>query len=297
MEHVTRSRKALKGVSLLILILLLTSLALPVRVQAKPHQQGAINAVYITDVTDVSFVVSWTTTSASNGSVVYGTEAPPGTTVTDPATNTTTHYVQVSGLSPSTTYLLEVHSGALVDNNGGNYYSVTTGPFLGPPPLGSQIVGQIFEQDATTVVENAIMYLRLQDNGGGGSPGNSQWVTARQIFQTDGFWYYTYNFGAVRTQNGLGFFAHTPGTDNLQYVAQGGDKGAVGEIGNEEVMLMPVDAEFQLDVTLDNIPNAVELTQFTASNAPANTTALWVGIGISVLALAGLVLVWKRKRA
>ena len=47
----------------------------------------------------------------------------------------TTHHVTISGLAASTSYYVDVVSGATVDNNGGAHYRVTTGPALDPGPL------------------------------------------------------------------------------------------------------------------------------------------------------------------
>ena len=80
---------------------------------AAPNMQGAIHRVYVTDVRDVYFVVSWTTDSISTGSVNYGPASPTCTLsstandVLNPAA-TTTHYVEVSGLTANTAYCFDV---------------------------------------------------------------------------------------------------------------------------------------------------------------------------------------------
>jgi phosphodiesterase/alkaline phosphatase D-like protein len=94
---------------------------------AAPDRQGALHKVYITDVRDNQFVVSWTTDTPSNGQVEWGTTTALGSTTADGVASTTTHYVVITGLAPSTVYYFQVRSGSLVDNNHGSYYTVTTG--------------------------------------------------------------------------------------------------------------------------------------------------------------------------
>ncbi len=116
--------------------------------------------VYITDVNDNSFVVSWTTDEASAGQVDWGTAPESLTTTTaDLMTeDTTTHYVIIGGLTSGETYYFQVRSGGETDDNGGAYYSVTTGPTLGLP--GSKTVwGYAYASDGTTPLPNAIVYL------------------------------------------------------------------------------------------------------------------------------------------
>lgn len=254
---------------------------------AAPLQQGAIHHVYIYDVTDVSFSVSWTTTTASNGIVNYGTSTPPGSSASDTVANTTTHYVQISGLTANTTYYISVESGGLVDDNGGSFYSVTTGPSLAPPTVRGTVFGYVFENNGTTPVPNAIVYLRLLDNDGLGSAGNSQWVTART--DVDGLWFYT--LGGLRTSNLSAYFSYSEDTDNIQFVAQGGDKGVFGEIGEEYIIPVPSETSpAQIDFDLNAIPNAVTLTQFEAVNHSISfvNIALLVGFGITIVVIAAL---------
>lgn len=91
----------------LLTMLITVSFAGPVR--ANPD----IFHVTISDVRSNSFVVSWTTDIASNGSVTWGTSTPPSTVVADGVSSTTTHYVKISGLTANTTYYFLVSSGAM----------------------------------------------------------------------------------------------------------------------------------------------------------------------------------------
>jgi len=256
---------------------------------AAPRQQGVIHHVYTTSVKDVSFVVSWTTDSASNGAVDYGTSIPPGSTKTDSVASTTTHYVIITGLSPNTTYYFQVRSGSLTDNNGGAYYSVVTGPTLSSPcPAGFNVWGYVYQSNGTTVVPNAVVYLQLQDNNGSGSPGNSQWASVRS--DNSGIWYS--NLGDIRTNDLSACFTFSNGTDNLRIVTQGGDKGVIGENGAERIVPVPTTYPAQFDTILDNTPNAVTLTRLAAGQQ----RTISVGLPVLVAALVGTggLLFWRR---
>ncbi len=131
LKHICMNRlpRFLKLLSVLVIgscLLFLTPAQLAVA------QQQVIHVVYITNVTDSSFTVSWTTDQASNGIVEWGTTTSLGQTASDPYTNITTHYVVISGLYSLTTYYFQVRSGTTVDNNNGAYYQVTTGDLLDP---------------------------------------------------------------------------------------------------------------------------------------------------------------------
>jgi hypothetical protein len=71
---------------------------------AAPNLQGTLHSVYITDVRDRQFVVSWTTDSPSDGHVDWGTTTALGNTSSDLAGSTTTHYVSINHLSRDNTF-------------------------------------------------------------------------------------------------------------------------------------------------------------------------------------------------
>ena len=50
---------------------------------AAPDQQGALHRIFITDVRDTQFVVSWTTDTPSNGQVEWGTTTALGSITAD----------------------------------------------------------------------------------------------------------------------------------------------------------------------------------------------------------------------
>lgn len=128
----------------------------------------------ITNVTDRSFSVSWTTDESTVGYLKYGESGAVDTTITDDRDQLSgetgsfkVHHVTVRGLNPQTTYSFEVGSGSgqsLYDNNG-QPYQVTTGTTLGTPEGSDTIFGKIVTP-AQTPADGALVYVRLP----GGAP-------------------------------------------------------------------------------------------------------------------------------
>ena len=69
-----------------------------------------ISDVNATSVNATSATINWTTDVAANSQVAYGTTAAYGSTTTLVTSLTTTHAVNLTGLSPSTTYHYQVRS-------------------------------------------------------------------------------------------------------------------------------------------------------------------------------------------
>ncbi len=91
-----------------------------------------ISNVLATAVTGNSAVITWTTDEAANSRVTYGTGVPPGTHGDDLETFVTSHSVLITGLAECMTYYFSVASAdpagnSSTANNGGSYYTFTTG--------------------------------------------------------------------------------------------------------------------------------------------------------------------------
>ncbi len=127
------------------------------------------------NITATSVVITWTTSSPTNGTVNYGTTASYGNATTDTNTSTTSHSVTLTNLSPTTTYhyqcvsanaygtaqttdltftTIAVANETIVDNtdpgwtNTGNSGGWTSGSYAGVPRIGSNYV--YFAGDGTT---------------------------------------------------------------------------------------------------------------------------------------------------
>lgn len=274
---------ALALVGVLTLLVVTPSLAMP-------HRQGAIHPPFISDVRGVSFVVSWTTDSASDGRVDWGPTTALSYTTSDSVSNSTTHYVVIGGLVAYTTYYFQTRSGSLIDNNSGTFYTVTTGPDLLSVPTGRSVYGYVYQSNGTTPVPNAVVYLQLQNANGIGSPGNSQWVTART--DATGGWFYS-DLGNIRTADAATFFDFSNGGDNLRLMAQGGAFGVAGWSAPGIIQAVPTVYSAQLvNLILSGVPTVVKLAEFTANSVPNNSVLPAVALAANA---AGLIF-WLRRR-
>lgn len=245
---------------------------------AAPEADPGINTVYINRINQQGFTVSWTTDVASDGSVNYGISTPPASSQSDGITNTTTHYVRIDGLSAETTYFVSVTSDTATDDNGGLYYEVLTGLELANPGTDS-VYGYLYQSDGTTPVPNALVYIQLQDANGTGN-GNSQWVTART--DVDGIW--SSNLASIRTSDSSAYFIYTNGEDNMRINFQCGDKGNVGEDGSEYIIPIPTDNPDLGSVSCDDVPNAIEISEFVARNWSDSGVLLLAAISGTIIA-------------
>lgn len=274
----------MKLVRTLSLFLLVCLLLAPASSLAAPQADPAIYKVYITNVRDGSFDVSWTTDVATNGKVTYGTSTPPTIEVSDGVASTTTHFVTINGLTENTLYYLKVSSGAATNDNGGAYYTVTTGPAIASNPIDGTVFGTVFQSNGTTPAADAIVYLQIQDADSSGS-GPSQWGTAR----TDGSGGWFYNLNDLRTSNYQALFTRSSG-DTLRLVAQGGALGAFGEDPTPYTIAVPSPLPSGVpDMILSQPPTAVRLAAFAARSgrSPALAGGL-VGLAGVLLGLAVL---------
>ena len=106
---------------LLLVMLILPQLALA----AGPE----ITYVSVPNITSTTATITWTTNTASDSRVNYGTNTTLGKTAHD-SSKVNNHNILLEGLTPGTIYYFEVKStdasGNSTDNNGGAYYSFTT---------------------------------------------------------------------------------------------------------------------------------------------------------------------------
>ncbi len=113
-----------------------------------------ITSVQATGVTGNNATITWTTNENANSGVAYGTTTPPGSTVNDLTNYVTSHSVLLTGLVQCTTYYFSVASVDLAgngttDDNGGSYYTFTTGANVNPTYVSTDVPKSI--PDSTTV--------------------------------------------------------------------------------------------------------------------------------------------------
>ncbi len=113
-----------------------------------------ISNVLATNVTGNSATITWDTNENANSRTTHGTSTPPGTNTDDLTSYVTSHSVLVTGLSQCTSYYFSVTSAdpagnSATANNGGAYYTFTTGMNVNPTYASTDVPKAI--PDSTTV--------------------------------------------------------------------------------------------------------------------------------------------------
>ena len=182
-----------------------------------------ISEIQETNVRDTSFTISWITDLVSGGYIEFGTTGGLGQTADDTrgvSHSGTTHYTQLMGLEPETTYYYDVISGSTRDDNGGLHYLLTTGPTLSIPSPDTAY-GHVFKTGGITPAEGTIAYLTLVDNDGSGTMVQSAEMSS--LVDASGYWFF--NLGNARLNDHSGYFVYSLSGDNLDIFAQGGADG------------------------------------------------------------------------
>lgn len=168
--------------------------------------------VRITNISDTSFTVSWTTSKETTGFIKYGEEETLSKTDQDEiGEKGFTHYLTVNGLKPDTKYSFKINSGGVDFDNNGTVWQATTGPNI-PTNAGQLTVsGTILEQTGQPA-QNAIVYLTIA----GSSPLSS--TTSK-----NGSWVIPLNF--ARTQELSAFILIQESSSLLEISVNAGPKG------------------------------------------------------------------------
>lgn len=186
--------------------------------------------VRITNVTDISLSVSWTTEDPQNCVVHYGATASLDQTAEDDRGASTlddTHHVTLSGLTPATSYLLDLECDGVRDDNGGAHYTAGTGPTLGIPSPDTAY-GAVFLSDGSTPAVGTIVYVELEDGDGVGSPSRSTSLSDVVASSDGGLW--DVDLGSARLQDLGGYFAYTTPGDLIVLAADGAASGTASQI-------------------------------------------------------------------
>jgi hypothetical protein len=216
----------------LMLGLFLTALLRHQPVGAMPASL-VIRRVTVTNVSDTSFTVNWTTDVplAGRGSVVFGTSTANVTVgVVEQGmvagARGDVHSVTIRDLSPSTTYYVAVVDAGVTENNGGQYYQVTTGPSLTNPVLNRYATGQVLQADGRTPAAGVLVTLTVLDNAGlNGTSGPTTSAPLSALTDAQGTWQIPLNPRTTDNRNLFNYAVNGP--DFVLVTVEGGGLGAV----------------------------------------------------------------------
>jgi len=264
---------------MLMVLTLLLGLTLPTSIGLADGMDHTV-----TNVGERSFTVSWFTSGAEEGYVMYGTSAGNlGGTAHDDrgqATRDVTHHVTVVGLNPDTTYYYEIVSGGVTYGDSGKPYQADTGVAL-PFTMPEIVHGAVYRPDGSTPAAGAIVYARI---------GPSQVLSA--VVSSNGAW--GLDLGRVRTADYRSPYEYED-DDEVLLDVQAAGHGAVSRtlaIGAAKVGVP--DTVLHVDM---GTPIETGSADEQASSAGENGGVNWAVIGGIIGGVAVLVLgVWQWRR-
>ncbi|MBI3397299.1 fibronectin type III domain-containing protein [Candidatus Woesebacteria bacterium] len=119
----------------------------------------------ISNITDTSVTVSWTTEKNATEYLKWGADASSlDNTETDKVKDIAqTHYVTIGNLKPLSAYYFKVYSGSDIYDNNGIPWQVKTGKTVSSTPKSVVVTGSV-KNENNTAQKNALVYISLEGN-------------------------------------------------------------------------------------------------------------------------------------
>lgn len=221
--------------------------------------------VRITNISNNSFTVSYTTQTKLLGSLSYGTTSNFGSVGFDDRDQRTTtpseyniHYITVKNLQPSTLYFFSITSGKDTYLHNDAPFQVTTGPSLSSdPPTQQPALGKVLLPDGNPPKE-AIMYL-----------GASGTETVSALLQPDGS--YILPLNSLRTEN-MSAYAALKSDEKLNgLVVSDSQKSNISVLASQINPIPVITLSQDYEFTTQNTPLASSSAQ---TKFPSLTTSL-----------------------
>ena len=123
--------------------------------------ENAPENVRVSNISDGSFTISWTTSKETTGFIKYGESDNLGKTNNDELSEKGyTHYATISGVKPETNYYFKINSEGVDYDNNGVPWELTTGPNIPTNASQTTISGTILEQTGNPS-KNTIVYVTI----------------------------------------------------------------------------------------------------------------------------------------
>lgn len=226
--------------------------------------------VQISNVSDTSFTVSYTTEDAVFGSLNFGTNTSLGNAALDERDKTpqehNVHVITVKSLTPKTSYLFSIISGQETFLNNGAMYSARTGPaidFISEQK--GNIKGKVVSPDGVSPKE-ALVYLSI--------PGAQVLST---LTKADGS--YNFSLSLLRTTD-LSSFHAVPSDTSVKLLVFGNSLNSQASLSSDEMSNIPtITLSQNYDFTLSkspvsgSIPEATPSAELFPTSTPSGATA------------------------
>lgn len=242
------------GIIILILGTVLTTFVANKKqfVQVNALSSDQPQNVRITNITDTSFTVSYTTGNKTSGSINYGKDKSLGQSALDDrdqgkVNNYLIHTITAKNLVPSTKYLFTVTSGQQIYTTQGNDFEVTTAPTLdGQSTQTSTLEGDIVTTEGSPPKE-AIIYFTAE---------NSQVIS----FLADINGHYSFPLLKVRTNDLASFYNFVENKTVKMLIT--GDDGSISNVllsiptNNVPTITLSKDYDFTQNTKAEASPSA-----------------------------------------
>lgn len=208
--------------------------------------------VKITNITDKSFTVSWTTAKKTPGLVSFGKSETLDQTSGESAPSSF-HHITVANLAPRTNYLFKIGSGENIFDNNGDFYQVKTGPTLGTLTKNDFVAFGTIQDSLGTAAAGVLVYATLP----GASPLSAQ---------TDSKGSWVIPLSSTRTST-LTSFASYGGNSNLAILVQSASQTASAQILVSSARPVP-------PITLGKTYNFTDVKSPESSSLPSSNIQL-----------------------
>lgn len=223
--------------------------------------------IQVSNITDTSFTVSYTTDEKVIGAVAYGSDDKVGNLsqdereVTNKATEHKVHSFTIKALKPSTNYFFSVLSGTETFSDGGKPYSTATASNTNASVTNPAVIKGKVTMDGGAIPTEGIVYASSSD---------SQLISV--LLQPDGT--YTIPLNGLRTKNLASFVTLTEQTPLDLIISNGATQSAVTVLAGQANPVPPVVLSQNYDFSLDTstIPNASSSASITGFPTIADTS-------------------------
>ncbi len=225
--------------------------------------------VRITNITDTSFTVSYSTDAQVSGSLNYGKDINLGQSALDDRdeqsgnlANYNIHNITVHLLSQQTQYFFTITSAQDSFLNNGEPFTVTTGPALSNPPTQTPMTGKIILPDGSAASE-AIIYVTMD---------KAQVIST--LTKTDGS--YILPLNSLRTNDNAAYYTLSSST-NLKILVTGDGLSSNASLSFNQINPVPTitlskDYDFSAGESPTTAPTSLESFPSFESTPSAKTS-------------------------
>ena len=208
--------------------------------------------VRVTNITESSLTVSWTTDNETSGAVSFGKNEMLGQTLlSEVEGQATLHSAVLTGLDPESSYFININSNETEFDNNGVSWQVSTGPVLEPTTETIVISGKILDTDGNPA-GGVLVYVAI----GGGTPLST-------LTSSDGNW--VIPISTSRTLDLTSFVS----IDEENSLAEISVQGGIGGIASAQIY--PISAKPAPPITLGQVHDFRNLPPSTPGETPGAT--------------------------